>query len=591
MRTTMSFSAKRELLVQITPRYAEATPTQKGIILGEFVQVTGYTRKYAIRILSQCQKQPVSIKTELKRGRPRKYGKEVQEALATAWAASNFICAKRLVPFLPELVTSLERHGHLKVPVDVRQQLLAMSSATADRILTKIKKDGQPKGIGTTKAGTLLKHQVPIRTFAEWNEVKPGFLEIDLVAHCGYGAEGSYLYTLTLTDVATGWTECQALLHRGKSAVMQALERARKLLPFPVLGIDSDNGVEFLNNDLITYCAREQITFTRGRAYRKNDQCFVEQKNGAVVRQLVGYDRFEGEQSYRQLAELYRAVRLHTNIFQPSMKLLLKRRDGSALYRKYDTPQTPLQRLLATNILGEEAKARLLEISKALDPVQLLNQLVILQNSLWKQAVLRGKPASVQVSESGKELAGTNQKPVIAVQPVVEPTPIKEKEKNKVKAKVEEVRFDSKACLPLGSPIPIVVEGEVQLQPFLKAVQGFDRKRKYQKSQKPRLPRTYRTRKDPFEAVNAELKAALMAEPGRTTKSLFVELQERYPGQYRDVMRRTLQRRVHEWRAEMIIEFDDGWLNDELISVETLPKPLQGKMVQVVKDGAELTGN
>ena len=142
--------------------------------------------------------------TVLKRDRPRKYGKEVQEALATAWAASNFICAKRLVPFLPELVASLERHGHLKLPVATRQQLLAISSATADRILTKIKKEGQPKGIVTTKAGTLLKHQVPIRTFAEWNEVKPGFLEIDLVAHCGYGAEGSYLYTLTLTDVATG---------------------------------------------------------------------------------------------------------------------------------------------------------------------------------------------------------------------------------------------------------------------------------------------------------------------------------------------------------------------------------------------------
>ncbi len=170
------------------------------------------------------------------------------------------------------------------------------------------------------------------------------------MAHCGYGAEGSYLYTLTLTDVATGWTECQALLHRGKSAVLQALERARKLIPFPVPGIDSDNGVEFINNDLFAYCVREQITFTRGRAYRKNDQCFVEQKNGAVVRQLVGYDRFEGENSYRQLAELYRAVRLHTNVLQPSMKLLLKRRDGSALYRKYDTAPTPLQRLLAANI-------------------------------------------------------------------------------------------------------------------------------------------------------------------------------------------------------------------------------------------------
>jgi len=421
---------------------------------------------------------------------------------------------------------------------------------------------------------------VPIRTFSEWDNVKPGFFEIDLVAHCGYGAEGSYLYTLTLTDVATGWTECQALLHRGKSAVMQGLELARKLLPFAVLGLDSDNGVEFINHDLVAYCAREHITFTRGRAYRKNDQCFVEQKNGAVVRQLVGYDRFEGEQSYRQLAELYRAVRLHTNVFQPSMKLLLKRREGSALYRKYDTAQTPLQRLLAANILGEEAKARLLEISQALDPVQLLNQLVVLQNSLWKQAVLRGK--TVSLSEAAKPVPLTNEETIAAAQPVKEP--IKEKEKEKEKAKIKEIRFDSKACLPLGSPIEIVVEGEVQLKPFLKAVQGFERKRKYHKSQKPRLPRTYRTRKDPFEAVNIELKAAIMTDPSRTSKSLFVELQGRYPGQYRDVWLRTLQRRVHEWRAGMIIEFDDGWLEDEIISARSLPGPLRGTIAQVTKE-------
>ena len=199
MRKSMSFSAKRELLIQLAPRYAEASPAQKGIILGEFSQVTGYSRKYAIRILSQFQKQPVSFITSIKRVRPRKYGKEVQQALSTAWSASNFICAKRLVPFLPELVANLERHGHLNLTTEVRQQLLAISSATADRILTASRKQDQPKGIGTTKAGTLLKHQIPIRTFSEWNGVKPGFFEIDLVAHCGYGAEGSYLYTLTLT--------------------------------------------------------------------------------------------------------------------------------------------------------------------------------------------------------------------------------------------------------------------------------------------------------------------------------------------------------------------------------------------------------
>jgi IS30 family transposase len=162
----------------------------------------------------------------------------------------------------------------------------------------------------------LLKKRVPVRTFADWNETRPGFFEADLVAHCGWSTEGAYLATLVLTDVATGWIECMALLHHTQHAVIEAIEAARRLLPFPILGIDTDNGSEFLNAELLAYCEREGITFTRGRAYKKNDQCFVEQKNGAVVRQLVGYDRFEGQNAWLQLRELYRAIRLYVNFFQ-----------------------------------------------------------------------------------------------------------------------------------------------------------------------------------------------------------------------------------------------------------------------------------
>jgi hypothetical protein len=187
--------------------------------------------------------------------------------------AANGICAKRLVPFLVELIPTLERHGHLSLTDEVRQQLLALSSATADRLLRPLR---HPNGLTTTKPGRLLKKQIPIRTVTEWNDVQPGFLEADLVAHCGGSLEGAFLYTLTLTDVATTWTECLPLLHRTQHGVVHALQRARGMFPFPLLGIDTDNGSEFINEELTAYCATEQLTFTRGRVANKNDQCYVE---------------------------------------------------------------------------------------------------------------------------------------------------------------------------------------------------------------------------------------------------------------------------------------------------------------------------
>jgi hypothetical protein len=203
-----------------------------------------------------------------------------------------------------------------------------MSSATAERFLRTQCKP-RPRGISTTKAGALLKHQIPIRTFAGWENTQPGFLEADLVAHCGGHAEGSYLHTLTLTDVATGWTECLPLLARTSDLVVKALAHARTLFPFPILGIDTDNGSEFINEDFMAYCEREHLTFTRGRPEQKNDQCFVEERNREVVRRVVGYDRLAGEHAYRQLAELYRALHLYVNCFQPSMKLVSKQQQGN----------------------------------------------------------------------------------------------------------------------------------------------------------------------------------------------------------------------------------------------------------------------
>lgn len=288
----MSFQSKRELLVQVAPRYREAGHKQKSAILDEFIASTGYARKYAVKVLTMPVVPPVA---PIRRPRERSYGKEVQESLRVAWSAANFIGSKRLAPFLEELVSVLERHGHLSLSEEVREQLIGISPATIDRILRPLREADRPRGISTTKSGALMKKRAPVRTFADWNETKPGFFEADLVAHCGWSTEGAYLNTLVLTDISTGWTECLALLHHTQHAVIEAIETARSLLPFPILGLDTDNGSEFLNAELLAYCEREGITFTRGRAYRKNDQCFVEQKNGAVVRSLIGYDRFEGQ--------------------------------------------------------------------------------------------------------------------------------------------------------------------------------------------------------------------------------------------------------------------------------------------------------
>ncbi len=238
MRGGVSLQTRRSLLQHMIPQYREASSVKKkSQLLDAFTATTGYNRKYAMWLLNHAKAgQPTP-----QGPRPHHYGPDVQHALFLAWNAANRLCAKRLIPFLPTLIEALERHEHLHLTEECRGQLLAMSAATADRLLSSQRKRGQ-RGLSTTRAGTLLKQQIPIRTFQEWNETRPGFLEADLVAHCGTDIEGGYLYTLTLNDVATGWMECLPLLYRSQEAVLAALQRARTLFPFPILGIDTDNG-------------------------------------------------------------------------------------------------------------------------------------------------------------------------------------------------------------------------------------------------------------------------------------------------------------------------------------------------------------
>lgn len=519
MRSALSFQAKRQLLVQVAPRYREAGQSLKSHILDEFVAATGYSRKYAIVVLTRDQ---VPLPGPISRPRPRYYGAQAQQALKVCWEASNYICAKRLVPFLPELVPTLERHGHLELSDDVRGQLLTMSTATADRILRLLREQAGVRGISTTKSGKLLKTQIPIRTFAEWDDVRPGFLEGDLVAHCGTSAEGVFLNTFVLTDVASGWTECLPLLSRSQQAVIKAMEQASRLLPFEMLGIDTDNGLEFINDTLISYCDDRSITFTRGRVGNKNDQCFVEQKNGSVVRQLVGYDRFEGEKAYRQLAELYRAVRLYVNFFQPSVKLRQKTRIGSHVKREYDEASTPYRRLVGYGALSNEKHERLGRIYEALDPVLLLRQIRLLQDALWRHAVLT---PSMETQKAEAEL------PLL---------------------------FDLRALGQQGAS----EEGDM----------AHTHKRKYHRTAKSLGPRTYRTRKDPFEGVWEEVRGWLESAPESTAKALFEELQRKYPGQFRDGQLRTFQKRAKEWRDRSIIEFEEAWLRQDVLAND-LPLP------------------
>ena len=294
--------SKHELAAAVGARYGRAGRADQGRILDEFVAATGSDRKWAIRLLRGGPPPRVGHG-----GHPRSYDAVVVGALRVAAEVSGWPCGKRMAPFLGKLVPALEAEGALTLEPPVRAPLVAMSAATVDRRLRPFRLAARPRGLGTTKPGSLLKRQVPVRTFTPWDEQRAGFVEVDLVAHCGASTAGHYLTTLVLTDVATGWTECLGVWGKGQAAVFAALEEGRARLPFPLLGIDSDNGSEFLNAQLVRYCARERLTFTRSRPYWKNDQAHVEQKNWSVVRKLVGYDRYE---SAAALARLNAADRL-----------------------------------------------------------------------------------------------------------------------------------------------------------------------------------------------------------------------------------------------------------------------------------------
>jgi hypothetical protein len=287
---------------------------------------------------------------------------------------------------MAEIISILRSHGELHTNAEIQAQLCRMSAATIDRLLKPYRKAGGRRGFTTTRPGNMLKKMIPIRTFADWQENKPGFVEIDLVAHCGDSTDGFYLNTLCAVDVWSGWTECLPVWGKWQEKVRQAVHHMRQRLPFRLLGIDSDNGGEFINMVLYKYCQDEKITLTRSRSYKKNDSCHVEQKNGNVVRRIVGYDRYTTKAAYECLDRLYYLVRLQFNFFQPTMKLVSKTRHGAKVHKVYETAQTPYQRLLRAGMLTDAKKVELAATYRALNPVMLLKQINANLEQLWRMA-------------------------------------------------------------------------------------------------------------------------------------------------------------------------------------------------------------
>ena len=377
----MTRRSKVEYAEELKKRYFGASREEKGTMLDEFTKVTGLHRKAAIRMLRRSGQSGASKRC----GRPAVY-KEVMAPLKVVWEASDRLCSKRLQPFLPEMIKVLRQHGEQKIDASTEAQLCKMSPSTIDRLLRPCRRIGGRRGLTTTRAGSLLKSTIPIRTFADWQENKPGFMETDLVAHCGESTEGFYLNTLCTVDVWSGWTECLAVWGKGQQRVKTAVHRMRQSLPFPMLGVDSDNGSEFINRCFYTYCHKEKITFTRSRAYKKNDSCHVEQKNGNVVRRLVGYDRYTSRAAYQCLGRVYHLTRLYINFFQPTMKLLNKTRHGAKVHKVYEIAQTPYQRLREAGLLTEAKQAELAATYSGLNPVLLLRQINSNLEQLWRLA-------------------------------------------------------------------------------------------------------------------------------------------------------------------------------------------------------------
>jgi hypothetical protein len=391
----MSMPSRKEYLSQIYKRYRFSSWKEKTSILDEFCLNTGYDRKYSTRILNA----PLSLAAGKGTGKAEIYTGEHVYYLKKIWDILDCPCGQRLAPMLPEMIKVLARCKELIVPEALAPDLAKMGSSTIDRRLEPFRKNIWRRIHGTTKPGSLLKKQIPI-ALSRWNERVPGYAELDLVAHCGMSASGDFVSTLNLTDLATGWTESGAVLGKAQARVFEALKTIERRLPFPLLGIDPDNGSEFINWQLFRYCLEKRIQFTRGRPGKKNDNPYIEEKNWTHVRKIVGYDRLDTGDELAVLNSLYEGpLRLYLNFFQPVMKLKRKIRVGGKLRKKYDVPKTPYRRVLETREISKDQKQKLITLYETLNPVKLKSEierhLKLLSTLKKEQRESKGQPLKV----------------------------------------------------------------------------------------------------------------------------------------------------------------------------------------------------
>jgi hypothetical protein len=405
---------KKEITAEVQARYKKASKKQKKIILDEFVELTNYNRNYASRVLRLCYgkqigsiiqrgrkiKYVIGKNRKSKRDKKRFYGDDVTVILKKIWAILDMPCGKRLAPFIPEIILKLEAFGEIEMDSLTKQKLLNISTSTIDRLLKPIKEKLRiGKGRSFTKPGTLFKHQIPIKTFSDWGDSVPGYLEADLVGHDGGNMQGDFCFSINFVDVATCWDETVAIKNKAQKWVTDAAEKVRVRLPFEMLGIDSDNGSEFINNHFFAYCSDHKITFTRSRAYKKNDSCFVEQKNYCVVRKAVGYLSYDTEEELATLNELYGYLRLYINFFIPVRKCLSKTRTGSKIKKNYDDAKTPYRRVLECIGIDDKIKAKLRIAYDGLNPAELKRKITSCQDKLLKLNALKQQVSIDSIGE------------------------------------------------------------------------------------------------------------------------------------------------------------------------------------------------